>query len=319
MALPDTGCMATCMGVGQLSSLGIRIQDLLVPEMNLSPANSTGINIVGVTFLKLQGGKGAKARSTKQMVYVVKEMDQLLLSMEACKDLGIIGVEFPKVGSHGINEVQKVSVEEGVCQEDCELPTPCELASDGTCSCPERQLPPPPPEYIPGTPVHELKTIILNHYAASTFNRCTSQELPKMAGEELSISTRSDVEPVAVHKPYTVPKLWQDQVKDGLEKDVRMGIIEEVRVNTPTTWCSRMVCVPKHTGEPRRTVDFKALNDASDRQTHHTRSPFKMATDVPKNTKKSVLDIWNAYHSVPIREEDKHKTTFITETGRSGV
>ena len=67
-ALPDTGCMATCMGVGQLSSLGIRIQDLLVPEMNLSAANSTGINIVGVTFLKLQGGKGAKVRSTKQMV-----------------------------------------------------------------------------------------------------------------------------------------------------------------------------------------------------------------------------------------------------------
>ena len=40
-----------------------------------------------------------------------------------------------------------------------------------------------------------------------------------------------------------------------------------------------------------------------------------MAMDVPKYTKKSVLDIWNAYHSVPIREEDRDKTTFITETG----
>ena len=166
-ALPDTGCMATCMGLGQLSSLGIKPQDLLIPEMNLSAANSTGINIVGVTFLKLKGGKGAKERSTKQMVYVVKEMDQLLLSMEACKDLGIIGTDFPKVGSHGTNEVQKVSVEDGVCEEDCELPTPCKLDNDGTCSCPKRQLPPPPPEYKPGTPVHELKTIILNHYAVS--------------------------------------------------------------------------------------------------------------------------------------------------------
>ena len=250
------------------------------------------------------------------MVYVVKEMDQLLLSMEACKDLGIIGMDFPKVGSHGTNEVQKVSVEEGVCQEDCELPTPCKLANDGTCSCPERQLPPQPPEYIPGTPVHELKALILTHYAASTFNRCTSQRLPKMEGAHLSITTRPEAEPVAVHKPYTVPKHWQAQEREGLESDVRMGIIEKVPVNTPTTWCSRMVCVPKHNGEPRRTVDFKALNNASDRQTHHTKSPFKMATDVPKYTKKSVLDIWNAYHSVPIREEDKDKTTFITETGR---
>ena len=113
-----------------------------------------------------------------------------------------------------------------------------------------------------------------------------------------------------------MPKHWQDQVREGLENDVRMGIIEKVPVNTPTTWLSRMVCVPKQNGEPRRTVDFKALNKASDRQTHHTRSPFKMAMDVPKYTKKSVLDVWNAYHAVPIREEDKHKTSFITEDRR---
>ena len=62
-----------------------------------------------------------------------------------------------------------------------------------------------------------------------------------------------------------------------------------------------MVCVPKHNGNPRRTEDIKALNKASKRQTHHTRSPFRLATDVPRNTKKSVLDVWNAYHSVMIR------------------
>ena len=60
-----------------------------------------------------------------------------------------------------------------------------------------------------------------------------------------------------------------------MDKDVEMGIIEKVPVNTPTDWLSRMVCVPKHNGEPRRTVDFKELNKASKKQTHHTRSPFK--------------------------------------------
>ena len=62
-ALPDTGCMATCIGAGQLSLLGIRRQDLLVPEMNLSAANSKGINSVGVTFLKLKGGRVSGVRS----------------------------------------------------------------------------------------------------------------------------------------------------------------------------------------------------------------------------------------------------------------
>ena len=93
--------MATCIGAGQLSLLGIRRQDLLVPEMNLSAVNSTVINIVGITFLKLKGGKGASERTTRLMVYIVEEMDHLLLSMEACKDLGIIEEDFPKVGSHG--------------------------------------------------------------------------------------------------------------------------------------------------------------------------------------------------------------------------
>ena len=37
---------------------------------------------------------------------------------------------------------------------------------------------------------------------------------------------------------------------------------------------------------------------------------------VPHNTKKMVLDAWNGYHSLPIREEDRHLTTFITPWGR---
>ena len=34
-----------------------------------------------------------------------------------------------------------------------------------------------------------------------------------------------------------------------------------------------------------------------------------LASDVPANTVKSVLDIWNSFHSVPVREEDRDKLT----------
>ena len=74
--------------------------------------------------------------------------------------------------------------------------------------------------------------------------------------------------------------------------------------------------MPKHNGEPRRTVDFKELNKASKRQTHHSRSPFRLAMEVPRSTKKSILDVWNAYHSVMIRKEDRDKTAFIMEEGK---
>ncbi|XP_046554623.1 uncharacterized protein K02A2.6-like [Haliotis rubra] len=77
-----------------------------------------------------------------------------------------------------------------------------------------------------------------------------------------------------------------------------------------------MVVCPKKNGKPRRTVDFQALNAHAIRETHHTQSPFHQARSVPQNKKKSVFDAWNGYHSVPIRDEDKHRTTFITPWGR---
>ena len=41
-----------------------------------------------------------------------------------------------------------------------------------------------------------------------------------------------------------------------------------------------------------------------------------LASSVPPGKKKSVLDVWNSFHSVPIKLEDRHKTTFITPWGR---
>ena len=72
-----------------------------------------------------------------------------------------------------------------------------------------------------------------------------------------------------------------------------------------------MVICAKKNGQPRRTVDFQALNAHATSETHHTPSPFLQARSVPYGKKKTVFDAWNGYHSVPLREEDRHLTTFI--------
>ena len=77
-----------------------------------------------------------------------------------------------------------------------------------------------------------------------------------------------------------------------------------------------MVVTGKADGTPRRTVDLQPQNKHSVRQTHHVPSPFHLADRVPHGTKKTVTDAWNGYHSVPICEEDRHVTTFITPWGR---
>ena len=78
-----------------------------------------------------------------------------------------------------------------------------------------------------------------------------------------------------------------------------------------------MVCTPKHDGTPRRTVDYNVVNTHCPRQTHHTPSPWLLASSIPGGTYKSVLDNWNGYHSVALSsEQDKDVTTFITPWGR---
>ena len=63
-------------------------------------------------------------------------------------------------------------------------------------------------------------------------------------------------------------------------------------------------------------IDLHPLNKHAVRQTYTGESPFDIVAEIPTNTYRSSMDAWNGYHSVPIKEEDRHYTTFITPWGR---
>ena len=136
------------------------------------------------------------------------------------------------------------------------------------CGCLKRSPPPPPPKQppFPLTPenIPRLESWMLNTYAASAFNVCPHQPLPKMTGlPPLRIHIKEGSTPTAVHKPSTIPVHWIDKIRDDLERDIQLGVIERVPSNTPTTWCSRMHVVSKKDGEPRKVVDLRAVNSAT--------------------------------------------------------
>ena len=117
----------------------------------------------------------------------------------------------------------------------------------------------------------------------------------------LRLNVEKEIPPVACHKPATVPLHWQQAVREGLERDIHLGVIERVPLNTPVGWQSWMVCTPKHNGTLRRTVDYNVVNTHCPRQTHHTPSPWQLASSIPGGTYKSVQDNWNGYHSVALQ------------------
>ena len=310
-AMADTGCQSCLAGICILYRLGLTESDLIPVAMRMHAANNKVINICGATMLQISAkGKNGGLFKTRQMVYITDSSAKFFLSRGACVDLHIIPSEFPRVGETA-----------GQCNATLNIGTsPTGSNPVNPCDCPRRQRPPPPPQSLPFPATEEnrekLQQYLLDYYKSSTFNTCDHQPLPLMEGPPLELMIDPTAKPVAHHTPIPVPLHWQGEVKAGLDQDVRLGVLEPVPIGEPVTWCHRMVICAKRNGKPRRTVDFQPLNAHAKRETHHTPSPFHQARSVPHSKKKTVLDAWNGYHSVPIRAEDRHLTTFITPWGR---
>ena len=300
-AMADTGCQSCLAGTSLLPKLGLTIDDLSPVAMRMTAANNNGIDIAGALVLRLSGETAAgTSLSTRQVVYFSKSTDRFFLSKQACVALKIIPDSFPTIG-------------------EAHSTTSSESQSARPCNCPLRGKPPPKPT-LPFAATEEnrdrLEQWLLDYYNSSTFNTCEHQPLPMMSGPPLRLMVDPNAKPVVYHNPIPVPVHWQEAVKAGLDRDVQLGVIEPVPVGNPVTWCSRMVIAAKKSGEPRRTVDFQPLNRHAVRETHHTQSPFHQARSVPPQKYKTVLDAWNGYHSIPLHEDDRHLTTFITPWGR---
>ena len=124
------------------------------------------------------------------------------------------------------------------------------------CGCPRRSLPPPIPLTMPFSESEEgkLKEWILAKNADSAFNCCSHQPLNKMTGPPLHFDLDPTVKPVDHNVPDIVSLHWHQQVKEGLEADCRMGVLEKLTANTPVEWLHRMVLTPKKMAGPEGLV-----------------------------------------------------------------
>ena len=306
-AMADTGCQSCLAGTSTMKKLGLKTTDLLPVKLKMHAANNSNIQILGAILVKMAEPQGR--RSTRQMVYITSHVTNLFLNREACTDLGIVPTGFPTTRCDS-TATQATDVATDTPQPDTPRP----------CSCPRRTQPPTRLTELPYPATEDnrgkLENFLLERYKASTFNTCEHQPLPLMDGPPLRLMIDPHATPTAHHSPIPVPLHWQEEVKAGLDRDVRLGVLEQVPVGEPVTWCHRMVTCAKKNGTLRRTIDFQPLNAHATRETHHTQSPFHQARSIPNNTRKTVFDAWNGYHSVALHPADRHFTTFITPWGR---
>ena len=143
-----------------------------------------------------------------------------------------------------------------------------------------------------------------------------------MIGGPMKIVLNDDAQPHAITAARSIPFAWREKTKDQLDKLLHDGIISEV--THPTEWCHPLVVVPKKpaegsnedTTDVRICVDLTMLNKHVRRGAHPAPSCHEVVASVDKNSKFfSKFDAKNGYFQVPLADESKDLTTFITPWG----
>ena len=133
-------------------------------------------------------------------------------------------------------------------------------------------------------------------------------------GEPYTIKLKPKTKSFCVGTPRKIPFPLEKAAKLELISMEEQGVIS--KVNEPTDWCSGMVVVPKSNGKVKICVDFTKLNE-------NVCCELQMLPTVDETLSKlsgakvfSKLDANSGFWQIPLAEESKHLTTFITPVGR---
>ncbi len=144
------------------------------------------------------------------------------------------------------------------------------------------------------------------------------QPLAKMTGPEIKIELVRGAKPYKRYKANNIPLHWRYPVKKQLDTMVEKDIAKVVPVGENPEWVLGMVCMTKKgkNNDPCITVDFKRVNQYIKRLGYPSKVPAEEVVYIPPGMKFfTVLNGRHSYWQVPLSEESKHYTCFITPWG----
>ena len=290
---PDSGASICLAGPQHIKMMNIKLSELLPCRKQVRAVGGSKLICNGWLPIKFE----IKGRVTNQPVYICDQVDRIYFGKKGCLDVNIISSSFPYPMPY-TDTVHATSVEQS--------------------STKKQPIIPQRPIKLPYSPTEEnipkLEQFLISQFKDTAFNK--SGPLPMMTGPPAHIHLKENATPYVRHTPVPIPFHWKHAIKESLDNDVERTIINPVPIGTPVEWCSPMVVVSKKNGKPRKTVDLQKLNAQCKRETHYSPSPFNVACEIPANTKNTVLDAVDGYHSISLDNESQPLTTFITEWGR---
>ena len=289
---PDSGASICLAGPQHMNMMNIVPHELIPCQKQVRAVGGSKLSCSGWLPIEFQIGD----KTTKQPVYICNQVDRIYFSKKGCLDVSILPPSFPFPMASN-ESIHAISTHQNHLT---------------TVSLPVRPL------QLPYAPTEEnipkLEQFLINQFRDTAFN--ITGPLRIMSGPPANIHLNENAVPYARHTPVPIPFHWKPAIKESLDNDVEKTIITPVPIGTPVEWCSPMVVVSKKNGKPRKTVDLQKLNAQCKRETHYSPSPFTAACEIPRNSKKTILDAVDGYHAILLDKESQPLTTFITEWGR---
>ena len=113
-------------------------------------------------------------------------------------------------------------------------------------------------------------------------------------------------------RAYQVPQSLRETIRKEVDTMLKMGIIE--KSNSP--YASPVVIVKKKDGKNRFCVDYRKLNAATVIDNEPIPNMEEIIGDVGGATVFSKIDLCKGYWQIPVKEEDRAKTAFVTPDGQ---
>lgn len=110
---------------------------------------------------------------------------------------------------------------------------------------------------------------------------------------------------------YRLGKPTEDLIEEQVAKQLGDGIIR--RSQSP--WCSPVVLVPKKDGSQRLCIDFKLLNEITERDAYPLPRIDDILDTLAGARVYSTLDATSGYYQIPVHTDDIPKTAFQTRSG----
>nr|XP_037291865.1 uncharacterized protein K02A2.6-like [Rhipicephalus microplus] len=131
---------------------------------------------------------------------------------------------------------------------------------------------------------------------------------------ERRIQLQPGAKAFALSSPRCIPISLYEKTKLELQRMQKLGVVSPV--DEPTKWCAPMVVVPKSSGDVRICIDFTELNHHVLREWHSIPSVENTLGLLHGAKVFSKLDADSGFWQIPLCEESRKLTTFISPFGR---